>query len=38
MNPTNPTNPPVSRKKILVVDDDRVMLTFAGKLLEREGH
>jgi PAS domain S-box-containing protein len=34
----NPKNPPVSRKKILVVDDDRVMLTFAGKLLGREGH
>ncbi|MCU0603711.1 MAG: response regulator [Desulfobacterales bacterium] len=25
-------------KKILVVDDDRVILTFAGKLLTREGH
>jgi len=35
MNPTNPPNP---AKKILVVDDDRVILTFAGKLLEREGH
>ena len=23
---------------ILIVDDDRVILTFAGKLLEREGH
>jgi two-component system, cell cycle sensor histidine kinase and response regulator CckA len=38
MNPTNSTNRPVSKKKILVVDDDRVILTFAGKLLEREGH
>jgi PAS domain S-box-containing protein len=26
------------RKKILVVDDDRVILTFASKLLTREGH
>jgi two-component system, cell cycle sensor histidine kinase and response regulator CckA len=26
------------RKKILVVDDDRVILTFASKLLAREGH
>ena len=26
------------KKKILVVDDDRVILTFAGKLLSREGH
>lgn len=25
-------------KKILIVDDDRVILTFAGKLLTREGH
>ncbi|RPJ76116.1 MAG: response regulator, partial [Desulfobacteraceae bacterium] len=25
-------------KKILVVDDDRVILTFAGRLLGREGH
>ncbi|MCK7510718.1 MAG: hypothetical protein MZV70_46075 [Desulfobacterales bacterium] len=25
-------------KKILVVDDDRVILTFASKLLTREGH
>ena len=41
MNPTNPTNSTNStnpKKKILVVDDDRVILTFAGKLLEREGH
>jgi PAS domain S-box-containing protein len=38
MNPTNSRNRPVSKKKILVVDDDRVILTFAGKLLEREGH
>jgi len=41
MNPTNSTNSTNStnpRKKILVVDDDRVILTFAGKLLEREGH
>lgn len=29
------TNQP---KKILVVDDDRVILTFAGKLLTRSGH
>ncbi|MFO7709411.1 MAG: response regulator [Desulfobacterales bacterium] len=27
-----------AKKKILVVDDDRVILTFAGRLLEREGH
>ena len=27
-----------SMKKILIVDDDRVILTFAGKLLEREGY
>jgi len=26
------------RKKILVVDDDRVMLKFVTKLLAREGH
>jgi PAS domain S-box-containing protein len=26
------------KKKILVVDDDRVILTFASKLLAREGH
>jgi len=26
------------KKKILVVDDDRVMLKFIGKLLTREGH
>ncbi|HSO60679.1 MAG TPA: response regulator [Desulfobacterales bacterium] len=38
MNPTNPTNSTNPKKKILVVDDDRVILTFAGKLLEREGH
>ena len=25
-------------KKILVVDDDRVILTFASKLLTRSGH
>lgn len=31
-------NSTISKKKILVVDDDRVILTFAGKLLEREGH
>jgi PAS domain S-box-containing protein len=27
-----------AKKKILVVDDDRVILTFAGKLFQREGH
>jgi PAS domain S-box-containing protein len=27
-----------AKKKILVVDDDRVILTFAGRLLGREGH
>jgi len=26
------------KKKILVVDDDRVMLKFISKLLTREGH
>jgi PAS domain S-box-containing protein len=28
----------MKKKKILVVDDDRVILTFASKLLSREGH
>jgi len=28
----------MKKKKILVVDDDRVILTFASKLLAREGH
>jgi signal transduction histidine kinase/AmiR/NasT family two-component response regulator len=28
----------MKKKKILVVDDDRVILTFAAKLLAREGH
>jgi PAS domain S-box-containing protein len=28
----------MTKKKILVVDDDRVILTFASKLLAREGH
>jgi PAS domain S-box-containing protein len=28
----------MNKKKILVVDDDRVILTFASKLLAREGH
>jgi PAS domain S-box-containing protein len=27
-----------AKKKILIVDDDRVILTFAGRLLGREGH
>lgn len=31
-------DPNIMRKKILVVDDNRVMLTFLSSLLEKEGH